>query len=85
MESLDNVKVLTRGESVILAGVCSGIAKYYNLRKSSIRFAFLLTSLFFAIPVFAYIVLWLVLPKYPTTEAMARHLRRNKLQRKYGS
>ncbi|GIU39010.1 PspC domain-containing protein [Shewanella colwelliana] len=81
MESLDNVKVLTRGESAVLAGVCSGIAEYYHLRKNGIRLAFLLTSLFFAIPVFVYVVLWLVLPEYPTTEAMARHLRRKKLQR----
>ncbi|MGP1833511.1 PspC domain-containing protein [Shewanella frigidimarina] len=56
MESLDNIKVLTRGESAIIAGVCSGIAEYYHLRKNSIRLAFLLTSLFFAIPVFAYVV-----------------------------
>ncbi|MGI2173062.1 PspC domain-containing protein [Shewanella ulleungensis] len=82
MESLDDIKVLTRGKSVIIAGVCSGIAEYYHLRKNSIRLAFLLTSLFFAIPVFAYIALWLVLPKYPTTEAMARDLKRKKRQRK---
>jgi phage shock protein C len=36
MESLDNIKVLTRGESAILAGVCSGIAEYYNLQKTAL-------------------------------------------------
>ncbi|MGI2172194.1 PspC domain-containing protein [Shewanella sp. MF05960] len=74
--------MLTRGESAIIAGVCSGIAEYYHLRKNSIRLVFLLTSLFFAIPIFVYVVLWLVLPKYPTTDAMARDLRRKKRQRK---
>lgn len=69
-------RILTRGEKSIIAGVCSGLAEYYNLRKNGLRLAFLLTTFFFALPIIIYIVLWLVLPKYPTSQAMVRHLRR---------
>ena len=68
--------VLTRGEHGIIAGVCSGLSQYYGLRKAGLRIAFLISSFFFVLPVFLYIVLWLILPKYPTTQAMARQLRR---------
>ena len=68
--------VLTRGKDGVIAGVCSGLSQYYGLRKTGLRIAFLAFSLFFALPVLLYIVLWLILPKYPTTQAMARRLRR---------
>jgi phage shock protein PspC (stress-responsive transcriptional regulator) len=81
MQNLNNKNILTRGESGVIAGVCSGLATYYGLRINGLRLAFLLTSFFFAIPVFVYIVLWLVLPKYPNSKAMARQLRRKAEQR----
>jgi len=46
----------------LIGAVCSGIADYYGLRKNGLRLAFLITSLFFGIPIIAYIILWLVLP-----------------------
>lgn len=81
MQNIDNTNTLTRGETGIIAGVCSGLAEYYGLRKNGLRVAFLITSFFFAIPVLVYIVLWLVLPKYPTSQAVARQLRRKSKQR----
>ena len=81
MKSIDNTNILTRGETGIIAGVCSGIANYYGLRVNGLRIAFFVTSFFFAIPVLAYIVLWLVLPKYPISQAVARQLRRKTQQR----
>ncbi|WP_153912790.1 PspC domain-containing protein [Shewanella sp. TC10] len=82
MRDLEKVNVLTRGESTIIGGVCSGLADYYHLRKNGLRMAFIISSLFLAIPVIIYIVLWLALPKYPSTQAMKRHLRRKALQQK---
>lgn len=82
MKNLENANVLTRGESGVIAGVCSGLAAHYGLRKNGLRLAFLLTSFFFIIPTFVYIVLWLVLPKYPSVEAMRRNLRRKAQLRK---
>lgn len=81
MQNIDNTNILTRGEIGIIAGVCSGLAEYYGLRKNGLRFAFVITSFFFAIPLLAYIVLWLVLPKYPASQAGLRQLRRKTKQR----
>lgn len=84
MQNLEEeVKVLTRGEPVVIAGVCSGLSDYYSLRKNGLRLAFILVSIiFFFLPAVVYLVLWLILPKYPATKAMARHLRRKALQKK---
>jgi phage shock protein PspC (stress-responsive transcriptional regulator) len=81
MQSIDNNNILTRGETGVIAGVCSGLANYYGLRVNGLRIAFAITSFFFAIPVLAYIVLWLVLPKYPISQAVARQLKRKAKQR----
>ncbi|WP_052262258.1 PspC domain-containing protein [Pseudoalteromonas luteoviolacea] len=83
MQNLEKVKVLTRGESELIAGVCSGLSDYYCLRKNGLRLAFILLSIIsFFLPAIVYIVLWLILPKYPSTQAMARHLRRKALLKK---
>ncbi|MFV0595069.1 PspC domain-containing protein [Shewanella sp.] len=76
MQNIDNTNTLTRGEKGVIARVCSSLAEYYENRKNGLRFAFIITSFFFAIPVFAYTVLWFVLPKYPTSQAGTRQFRR---------
>ncbi|OFC71455.1 PspC domain-containing protein [Alteromonas confluentis] len=68
--------VLTRGERGVIAGVCSGLSEYFGFRKNCLRIAFVVFSFFFALPVMIYLTLWLILPKYPTSQAMARQLRR---------
>ena len=80
MNDLHGVKILTRGKSKIIAGVCSGLADYFGLRVNGLRVAFVLSSLFFFLPVLVYLVCWLVLPKYPTTQAMRRRLQRKASQ-----
>ena len=75
-------KVLTRGESGLIAGVCIGLAEYYTLRKNGLRLAFIFTSLLLVFPIIIYIVLRMILPKYPSTQAMARQLRREALAKK---
>lgn len=82
MQDNHKARTLTRGNTGLVAGVCSGLADYYGLRKNGLRIAFLITSFFFGIAVLAYIVLWLILPKYPTSQALARQLRRNAEQRR---
>ncbi|WP_337880158.1 PspC domain-containing protein [Rheinheimera sp.] len=82
MQNIHEKPILTRGKFPLIAGVCSGLADYYGLSINGVRVAFLITSFFFAIALIAYVVLWLVLPKYPSTQAMARHLRRKAAQRR---
>ena len=71
-----NSKILTRSRDSIIAGVCSGLAVYFGLQKNGIRVAFVLTTLLLGFPAIVYLVLWLTLPKYPSSQAMARQLRR---------
>ena len=73
---------LTRGSTGVIAGVCSGIAEYYSLRKNGLRLAFLITSCLSGIPVLVYIILWMILPRYPTSQAIARELKRKSEQRR---
>jgi phage shock protein PspC (stress-responsive transcriptional regulator) len=76
MSKGNEVKVLTLGESKVIAGVSSGLAEYFGLNKNGVRLSFLLTSLFFLFPLLVYIVLWLILPRYPSSQAMRRQLQR---------
>ena len=78
----NKTNILTRGSKGVIAGVCSGIAEYYGLRKNGLRLAFLITSCFFGIPVLVYIILWMILPSYPISQAMARELSRKAEQRR---
>ena len=82
MKDVNQISVLTRGQFGMIAGVCSGLAEHFGLRAGGLRVAFVLFSIFFALPVLAYLVLSLILPKYPSSQAMARQLRRRALQRK---
>ena len=47
-----------------IAGVCGGIAEYYNFEPSLVRIIWvLLTLIFNGIPGIIYIVCWAVMPK----------------------
>lgn len=47
----------------VLAGVCSGIAKYFKLDISLIRLLTLLLILFGGLSIWIYIILWIVIPE----------------------
>lgn len=50
----------------LVAGVCAGIANYFDTQAVWIRLAFALSTLFAGTGLFLYIVLWIVLPKAVT-------------------
>ena len=56
-------KRLTRnvGDNVI-AGVCGGLADYFDFNPSRVRIAFVLFGIFGA-GILAYILLWIVMPQ----------------------
>lgn len=57
-------KHLTRDmDNAVIFGVCSGIAKHFNMDISIVRIIFLLMGLYFASGIFLYLVLALILPK----------------------
>ena len=56
-------KQLCRSESDrMIAGVCGGIAEYFELDSSLVRFLFILIILLGGSGLFIYVILWTVLP-----------------------
>ena len=47
----------------LIAGVCSGIAKVFNIDPAWIRIAFLISLLMFKLTVVVYLILWIYLPR----------------------
>lgn len=50
----------------LAAGVCSGIANYFDIQAVWIRLAFAIAFCFFGTGLFLYIILWIVVPKAVT-------------------
>jgi phage shock protein C len=48
-----------------IAGVCAGLAEYFDLDPMIVRVVWLLAVLFAGTGFFAYIILWIVLPLAP--------------------
>jgi len=49
----------------ILAGVCGGLAEYFNLDPTIIRLAWVIFSLAYGVGVLVYIIAWLLIPNNP--------------------
>ena len=57
-------KRLMRSNDNMIAGICAGIADYFELDPTLVRVGYILLSIFTAFAgVLAYLVLWLVIPK----------------------
>ena len=61
-------KKLTRNPDGMIAGVCSGIAEYFDVDPTIVRLAYILISIFSAAfpGILAYIILWIVVPEKTT-------------------
>jgi phage shock protein C len=53
-----------------IAGVCAGIAHFFDLDVTLVRFLWLLAVLFGGTGVLAYVVAWIVIPLGPRPEAI---------------
>lgn len=60
-----NQKKLYRTRNGVFAGVCGGIAEFFGLNASTIRWVTLLLILFGGLSIWVYIILWLIVPKKP--------------------
>ena len=61
---MGNNKKLMRSNNKIFAGVCSGIADYFEWDITLIRIIYVLLTFFTAFSgVLVYLILWLVMPK----------------------
>ena len=50
----------------IIAGVCAGIAEYFDIDPIIVRILFVLTALFQGVGFLAYIIMWIVVPEGDT-------------------
>ncbi|HEY6914324.1 MAG TPA: PspC domain-containing protein [Paludibacter sp.] len=57
-------KKLKRSKDQMIAGVCAGIAEYFNLDKTLVRVLYVILAVFSAgFPgLLLYIILWLIMP-----------------------
>lgn len=59
----DNRRLFRDPDDHLAAGVCSGIANYFDIQPVWIRLAFAVAFCFFGTGLFLYIILWIVIPK----------------------
>jgi len=52
-------------DEVMIAGVCGGLAEYFNFDPTIIRVLFVLFFLAGGASVLAYIILWVIMPQRP--------------------
>ncbi len=48
-----------------IAGVCGGIAEYFDIDPVLVRALFIITTISYAVGFIAYIVLWIIVPERP--------------------
>lgn len=56
---------LFRAPNGLIAGVCGGLAEFFGLDPSLVRIATLILILFGGLSLWAYIILWIVIPQAP--------------------
>ena len=57
-------KKISRSNDKMIAGVCAGLAHYFDLDPTVIRIVYVLLSIFTAFAgVLVYLILWLIMPK----------------------
>lgn len=59
-------KLYRNPDDVIIAGVCSGLAAYFNIEVLLIRLAFVLFTIITGFGILLYVVLWLLVPEAKT-------------------
>ncbi|SHK40335.1 PspC domain-containing protein [Paramaledivibacter caminithermalis] len=63
---MENKKKLYRSkEDVKIAGVCAGIAEYFDIDPTLVRLGWVLFVLMGGSGILGYIIAWLILPKRP--------------------
>ena len=56
-------RLLRSNNDRMLAGVCGGIAEYFNLDPSLLRLAWIFLTLFFGTGFLVYLIAWIIIPE----------------------
>jgi phage shock protein C len=58
-------KLMRSRKDKMIAGVCAGLAKYFNLDPTLVRIVYVLVSIFsIAFPgILVYIIMWIIIPE----------------------
>jgi phage shock protein C len=68
-EAMDGPRKLYRSRSNRqLAGVCGGVAKYFNIDPTLVRVLFVVFAVLGGPGLLAYILLWIIVPEEPAVE-----------------
>ncbi len=60
---MNSSKRLFRSQNKMLAGVCAGLAEYFDIDPTIVRLLFALFTFGYGAGVFAYIVMWIIIPE----------------------
>lgn len=60
---MKNKKIYRKTDDCVVAGVCSGIADYFEIDETLVRVIFVLLAIGGGSGILIYLVLWLVIPK----------------------
>ncbi len=66
----DNATKLYRSKkNKVVAGVCAGIAEYFNIDPTIVRIIYVILTIFTAVAPFIllYFIMWLIVPENPNT------------------
>jgi phage shock protein PspC (stress-responsive transcriptional regulator) len=63
-------------ESKKIAGVCAGLSEYFELDPVLFRLVFVISMFFGGIGLLIYVLMWILVPEKPGSEAPARAIRR---------
>jgi phage shock protein C len=56
-------KRLKRSNDKMIAGVCGGLANYFDMDPTLVRLAFAVVAIFGGTGILAYLVMWIIVPK----------------------
>ncbi|MFV0553278.1 MAG: PspC domain-containing protein [Mangrovibacterium sp.] len=56
-------KKLYRSQNKMIAGVCAGVAEYFNIDPTIVRLAFAFSLIFVGFGFWAYIIAWIIMPE----------------------
>ena len=62
---MDGKKLYRSRQNRMICGVCGGVGEYFNIDPTLIRLLMLLLILFGGLSIWAYIILWIVIPEEP--------------------